>query len=253
MKTTITILVAALCWILAPPARAAVPVIDLPVLAQVLQQVYLNTQQLEGLKEELRRLGDPAGISPSVARDLIQALARTGNGKTLDELQILANGIAGVHFDGNGLYRIPGELLRRADGQEIPRTFDEYRKFDAIVVGRTVYESVMADTEERRQAVRQQIRSALNALLRASTMAEVAKLQAVLQAHSAELAAIDRERDAAMARLSAQHIQNQTDADRQAVARAEERREAFRQANEKFGYALVPETAPVLIPDPHRP
>lgn len=234
-------------------ASGAVPVIDLSVLAQAVQQVVITTQQLENAKEQLDRLGNPLQVAPSMTKDLMRGLTDQGKGVTLDDLQSIANGAAGVMSDGNGLYRAPGQWVRRADGLDVSRTLDAYRKFDAVTVARQTLEVVMRDTEERRQKLRQQIRSTLAALQKASTMAEVAKLQAVLTAQNAELAAIDRERDSATARVLVQQVENQTDAERQIVARQEEHREAFRQAQQKIAEFLVPETSPVVIPDPHRP
>lgn len=234
-------------------ASGAVPVIDLSVLAQALQQVVLATQQLENAKEQLDRLGNPLQIAPTMTKDLMRGLTDLGEGVPLDQLQSMADGNAGVLFDGNGLYRAPGQVVRRADGLDVSRAIDAYRKYDAIKVARQTLEMVMRDTEERRQRLRQQIRTTLAALQKASTMAEVAKLQAVLTAQNSELAGIDRERDSATARVLVQQVENQTDAERQALAREEEHREAFRQANQKIAEFLTPETAPVLIPDPQRP
>lgn len=248
-------IIMALCLWVGIAARGAVPVvvIDLSVLEQTIQQVVIATEQLANAKEELDRLGNPLEIAPSMAKDLIRGLTELGKAKPLDELQAIADGAAAFVFDGNGLYRAPGQILRRADGLDVLRATDAYRKFDAVTVARTAMETVMRDTEERRQKVRQQIRATLATLQKASTMAEVAKLQAVLIAQNSELAAVDRERDSATARVLVQQVENQTDAERQALARQEEHREAFRQANQKIAEFLVPETSPVVIPDPHRP
>ena len=108
----------------------------------------------------------------------------------------------------------------------------------------------MHDTEERRQALRGQIKTTVAQLQSAETTAEVQKLQGVLTAHQAELAAIDRERDAALGRVLVVGIENQTDAARQEQARRDERRVDFRTASEKLGTLLTPDSSPVVIPDP---
>jgi hypothetical protein len=84
----------------------------------------------------------------------------------------------------------------------------------------------------------------------ATTMAEVAKLTGVLNAQNAELAAIDREREAPLSRVLMQHIENQTDDARQALARREERVADFRAAAEKLATFLTPDTTPVRLRDP---
>ena len=76
-------------------------------------------------------------------------------------------------------------------------------------------------------------------------------LEAILIAQSAELAAIDRERDASLARLLAQRIENETDRERQEQARLEERIVDFQNASEKLGQFLKPDTSPVRIPTPN--
>jgi hypothetical protein len=81
-------------------------------------------------------------------------------------------------------------------------------------------------------------------------MAEVQKVQGVIAAEAAELAAIDREREAAISSIQVQRIENLTDADRQALARLEERLVEFRTASDKVGHLLTPDPTPIVIPDP---
>jgi len=232
------------------PTRGAMPVIDVSVLGQVIQEVKVATEQLEQLTLQVKRLGDPAKIKPPSAREVIRSLGKTGVGVTLDDLQSMANGFGGVTYAGQGLYQPVGEQILTADGKAFGRPVETYRKFDAITQSRMAMEAVMADTEKRRQALRTQITATVAALLVAPTMAEVQKLQAVLEAQSAELAAIDREREAALARLVAQRIENETDLERQEQARIEERIVDFQTASEKLGKFLKPDTSPVRIPAP---
>lgn len=237
---------------LSAAVRAAIPVVDLSVLAQATEQVLLTTKQLKQATEELERLGDPAKVVISAGKDLVRELAREGKGKVLEEVHEAADGFAGVLSDGNGLYRIPGARINLPNGSQVPRDLTGYRKFSAVDEAIRAQEEVFKDTEERRRRLRSQIASAIRDLQRASTMAEIAKIQAVLTAQSAELAAIDRERDAASARVLSQHVANETDAARQEQARREERREALRQAGDRLGTWLVPSSTPASIPDPQR-
>jgi hypothetical protein len=233
-------------------ARAATPVIDVEVLKNVIKEVVLVTEQLNQLKIQVQRLGDPAAVEPTSARAVIRSLGLTGVGATLDDLQTLANGTGGVLYDGHGLYRPVGEAVTTADGRAFPRPVEDYRKYDAVTQARFAMEAVMTDTEQRRQAMRSQISDTTAQLRVAKTMAEVAKLQAVLAAQSAELGAIDRERDAALARVLAQRIENETDRERQEQARTEERIVDFRASSAKLSEFLTPNTAPVKIPDPRQ-
>lgn len=232
---------------------AGVPVIDVSVLAKVTEDVRLAIQQLEEIQTLVGRMGDPADVQLEPVRDLLVTLRRLGVGVGLDDLQQDASGLEGILYEAHGLYRSIDEVVTTADGVAFPRVIDEYRKFNAATRTRFALEDVMADTEERRQAVRDQILLTTMQLQASQSFAEVAKLHALLTAQSAELAAIDRERDAALARLLAQQAENQTDAARQDRARLEERMVDFRVATEKLGQFLRPDPTPVRIPDPGSP
>ncbi len=241
-----------LALLLVSRAFGQIPVTDSSVFGQVLENVRVATEQLDQLKTELDRLGNPASIKPSSATDLIRSLGTTGVGRTLEELRGLASGAAALHYDGNGLYRPPGEVITTADGSQVKRATESYKKFDAVTQARIAMEDVMHDTEERRQQMRAQIQKSLAQLQAASTLSEVQKLQGILTGQNAELSAIDREREAALNRLLAQHVENQTDAARQELAHREERVADFHAASEKLANFLTPDTTPVHIPDPRR-
>lgn len=248
MKTTLCLVLSLATLV----AQAELPVIDASVLAQAQEQVALALQQLNQLKTELERLGDPAAVGAKMAPALMQSLGLTGVGQTGFELRTSATGTAGVAYDGDGLYVPPGEVIVTSDGQQFERRLEPYKKFDAVTRGRAALENVMHDTEERRQQLRGQIKTTVSQLQDAKTVAEVQKLQGVLTAQNAELAAIDRERDAALGRILVQGIENQTDAARQEQARQDERIVEFRAASEKLGRWLVPDPKPVVIPDPRQ-
>jgi len=231
-------------------AMAQIPVTDVSVLAKVIEDVQVATEQLNQLKLQVERLGNPAAFSPAAAGELMRSLANTGVGKTLDELRARANGATSLSYDGNGLYRAPGTVITTADGKNFDRPVIPYRKFDAVNRAKATLEDVMRDTEERRQQLRQQIKTTVSQLQSADTVAAVQKISGLLLAQNSELAAIDREREAALSRLLAQKIENETDAARQEQARREERAVDFRSATDKLGSFLIPNTAPVRIPDP---
>jgi hypothetical protein len=244
-----------LSLLFASPASAQVLVIDPAVVEQAVQQITHTLHQIEQLQIQIDRLGDPTAVALEVARQLQGHLSLPGVGRTLAEVQAAASGAAALAYDANGLYRAPGPIILTADGRQTPRIFEKYRKFDAVTQAKNTLEDVMRDTEERRQSLRQQLQQTLGQLRSATTMAEVAKLSGVLSAQNAELAAIDREREAPLSRLLTQHIENQTDEARQALARREERVADFRAASEKLGTFLTPDTAPIRLRDPrtHQP
>jgi chaperonin cofactor prefoldin len=150
-------------------AAAQIPVTDVAVLAQTIQEVAQAIQQVQLAKTELERLGDPASIVSPTAKDLIRSISRVGQGKTLDDMQRIADGVAALSYAANGLYRAPGAVMYRADGSAVVREVQQYRKFDALTRARATLETVLSDTEERRQLVRLQIQRTLNQLMAAAT------------------------------------------------------------------------------------
>ena len=234
----------------AATASAQIPVTDGSVLAKSVEQVAVASEQLARLETQLQRWGDPAAVVTRMAPARMQSLDRVGVGQTGFELRTSATGMAGVQYDGDGLYLPPSETILTSDGQEFQRLIEPYKKFDAVTRGRAALEQVNQDTAERRQQLRGQIKASVAQLQSATTMAEAQKLQGVITGQSAELAAIDRERDAALGSIIVQGIENQTDATRQDEARLEERLVDFRTSSDKFARLLTPDTRPIVIPDP---
>lgn len=234
---------------LALPARAQFHVIDEAALTQMAQDYEVAMHSLDLLKSKVDRIGDVAKVALEAAHNLRWHIDLKGAGRTLEEIQAAASGIAALEYDGNGLYQVPGSVILTADGRTTSRRPERYRKFDAVTQARNTLEDVMRDSQERRQAVRQQVQQTLAQLESASTMAEVAKLSAVLTAQSGELGVIDRERDAALSRIIAQRIENETDSARQLEARREEQAAVWRAAGQQLGEFLTPNTAPVILPD----
>ena len=254
MKNTLLIIIMASTWLVLPATvHANLPVIDVSVLAQSIQEVVIATEQVKQITAEVKRLGDPATILPQSADQIISSLGQTGVGKSWHELRLLADGTAALAYDGNGLYKVIGQNITTSDGAQVIRQVDDYKKFDAIAQATSTLEEVMKDTEGRRQQVRDQIRSTTDQLKNAQTLAEVQKLQGVLNAQSAELGAIDRVREAALNHVVVQMVENETDAAKQEQARKEERVVDFQSAQQKLGQFLIPNTTPVQIPDPRKP
>lgn len=231
-------------------AQGALPVIDVSVLGKLIEDVRIATEQLEQVTTLVDRMGNPADVRLDGVRDLLRSINQMGVGVPLDELQEMASGLEGVLYEAHGLYRALGEVVTTADGAAFPRMTEAYRKYNATTRARVALEEVMDDTDQRRQAVRDQMFLTVVQVRAAETQAEVAKLHAILTAQAAELAAIDRERDAAQARVMAQRTENETDAARQDWARLEERMVDFRTASGQLSRFLTPDPSPVRIPEP---
>lgn len=229
---------------------AAAPVIDEAALLKAVEEILVLRAQLEQLRHQVKRMGDPDAVKLDAAARLVGTLDATGAGRTLEEIRAAADGAAALRYDGNGLYRAPGAFSTTADGCQVPRDPTAYRKFDAVTQAKATLEDVMQDTHERRQHMRQQIKDTLTALQAASTLAETHKLLGVLTAQNAELSAIDHEREAALSRVLVQHIENQNDTARQAQAEREDRAASFRAARAKLDQLLTPDTKAIRIRDP---
>lgn len=236
----------------AATASAQLPVTDWLAAARLAQQVILAKQQLLRQETQLQRWGDPAAVVTTMAPALMQSLDRVGVGQTGFELRTSATGTAGVQYDGDGLYLPPGETILTSDGQEFQRRIESYKKFDAVTRGRAALEQVMEDTTERLQQLRGQMKASVAQTESSTTMAEVQKLQCVITAQSADLASIDRERDAALGAIIVAGIENQADAARQEESRLEERIVDFRTSSDKFARLMTPDTRPIVIPDPRK-
>ena len=79
MKHTVPLL----ALLFASPASAQFVVIDPAVVEQVVQQVTLTLEQLNQLKTEVDRLGDPAAVTLNIACRLQGQLAQMASGAPL--------------------------------------------------------------------------------------------------------------------------------------------------------------------------
>jgi hypothetical protein len=249
---------AIILWLLSTRlGRAQWEVFDPAIMGETIKQVAMTGQQidlalkqLKQLSTEVERLGNPASINPAGAAAVIESLGAKSLVKTWNDLRGEATASAAFHSDGDGLYRVIGETVTTADGQQTPRDSDEYRKYDAITRAAVALEIVLGNTAVRREKVRDEIKSTTAQLQSATTMAEVAKLQGVLASQNATLSAIDREGDAALKRLLLQIAANNNDTAKQEEARREERIADFKSSTQKLSDFLKPDCSPVQIPDP---
>ena len=233
-----------------PAYSTGIPVFDASALLKAEEELATLRAQYVQIQQQIKRMGDPVAVDLRAASGLMRSLNAPGVGRTLEEIRSAADGRNAVFYDGSGLYRPPGEFVTTADGLQVARNTNAYRKFDAVIQAKITHEDVMRDTQERRQQLHQQIKDTLAALQLASTLAETHKLVGVLSAQNAELSAIDREREAALSRILVQQIENQNDAARQALADREDRVAAFQTARKRLGQIVLPDTTPVHIPDP---
>jgi hypothetical protein len=222
---------------------------SLEIINNQVQQLNTLTQQLQQTTAYVQALGDPAKLLNIVGvNGLIHSLETTGVGHSLGELQQLASGIDALRNNANGLYQSIGETIQTPSGFELPRAEELYRKFAASEQATQNFQSVFNDVIQRRQALKVQIAQATLELQAATTDAETQKLSGVLTGFNAELAAIDKEIDQALATTLVQDIQNRTDREKQQQARKEERQAEFGEALGNYSKTFGLDAAPAAFP-----
>lgn len=200
---------------------------------------------------EMAQAGNPAAIQQLAGfAQLSQSLATAVPNLGLTDLQNAASGANAFTYTANGLYRPVLDRVLTPTGATVPRSEVDYRKFDAVALASSNFNEVQMEVDSRARALREQVRDTIRHVLRATSQAEVQKLQAVLATQGAELASLEREREAALARVLVQDIENRTDQSRQQQARVEDRAAAFQSAQQRLGTFLSPSSAPMKIPAP---
>jgi hypothetical protein len=211
-------------------------------LAKYVQMIQNQVQQINTLTSQLNELqhynqifGDPSKILniPSV-NGLIQDLQNSGVGQAIGELQNLADGVAALTYDANGLYHNIGETFKTPNGQTVPREQERYRQFAAVNETTKNYADVYADVIARRQALKLEIAATTAQLRTASTASEVQKLTGVLIGLNGALAAADKEIDQALSLNVIQDAENRNDKEKQELARIEEQRAEFTESVLKY-------------------
>jgi hypothetical protein len=202
---------------------------------------------------QLQRMGDPALIqSITGAEQLVQSLGKKGVGIALAQLQKDAAGSNALSYVANGIYRaIPATIVTDDGATEQPRALDDYKKVDAVNKASDNFNAVVDDTEQRRQELRAQIKNTTVSAETALTEAEVQKVQTVLTSQTGELAAIDDERQAAVAKVLVQDAQNHAQETRDRQAKIEEQAATMKAATANISAFLAPDTSAAQIPDPN--
>ncbi|HEY5769743.1 MAG TPA: hypothetical protein VIS71_07855 [Terrimicrobium sp.] len=213
------------------------------------EQINTLTQQLQQIQAYVKAFGDPEQLLNIVGADaLIDSLNTSGVGQTLGELQSLASGVEALRDNANGLYQSVGETFTTPGGYELPRAEELYRKFAASQRATQNFESVYDDVSQRRGVLKARIADTTQQLQASTTDAETQKLAGVITGYNAELAAIDKEVDQALAQSLVLDIQNREDREKQEEARKEERIAEFSEAMRSYSQVFRIDDAPPSFP-----
>lgn len=215
-----------------------------------IQQINTLTEQLGELQKYNEVFGNPAKLFRITGvNGLVQDLRRTEVGKTIEQVQRVAQGVDALTYDAGGLYHSVGRTFRTPGGEEVEREAEIYRDNAAIQRSTQNYTNVFNDVRTRRRTLKNEIAATTEALQSASTASEVQKLTGVLIGLSAELAATDKEIDHAMSLTLAQQAENENDRQKQIKARAEEQKAEFTESLRSYRRTFQPVADPAVFPE----
>jgi prefoldin subunit 5 len=213
------------------------------------QQINTLTQELQQTEAYVKAFGNPEQLVHIVGADeLIRSLKTPGVGQPLIQLQNGASGSEAFRDDQNGLYLRVGANITTPNGTELPRNEELYRKFAASDAAIQNFKTVFKDVSQRREVLKRQIADTTQQLQAATTAAETQKLTGVLTGYNAGLAAADKEVDQALGESVVLTMQNDSDREKQDLARAEERKAEFGEAMSKYSETFQINDAPAAFP-----
>lgn len=231
-------------------ASAEVPVIDFAAIAQAILQVMVASNQLAIAHQILDHAGDPLSVIISSMSQTLSQLGQHGVAKTLPDIQNNTTGQSGQSYDGNGLYTPVTPDIPSADGQTIIRPAEPYRKHEALQQTIVDYNAVIADTQPRRDALRDAQVQTLAQIKTATTDAEVQKLNVTVAAQGSALNTVNAERSEAAAKVAIQKAANEADQARQEQADNETRAVSLQTALLQALKFFQADTKPMTLPDP---
>jgi hypothetical protein len=213
------------------------------------QQINTLTQELQQTQAYVKAFGNPEELIHIVGADeLIRSLKTPGVGQPLIELQNGASGAEAFRDNQSGLYLKVGSDITTPNGAELPRDEELYRKFAASAAAVQNFKTVFNDVSQRREVLKRQIADTTQQLQAATTAAETQKLTGVLTGYNAGLAAADKEVDQALGESVVLTMQNDSDREKQDLARAEERKAEFGEAMSKYSETFQINDAPAAFP-----
>ncbi len=219
-------------------------------IANQVQQIHTLTDQLNEFKHYEDLFGDPSSIALPMVSALNSDLQLPELGQNLDALISITDGAAALTNTVNGLYNAIGATFQTPDGATIQRATNEFKPFAAINQMADNFITVANNAAARRAAIKNQIAQTTSQLNRATTDAEVQKLQGALTSLNADLASTGDEVNQAIGSALVQDIQNRNADQKQQLALREQADAEFHEAvtNYTAKFSLLNE--PTLFPTP---
>ncbi|MCI0533813.1 MAG: hypothetical protein L0Z50_01155 [Verrucomicrobiales bacterium] len=180
---------------------------------------------------------------------LVNDLRHTPVGRTITELQRIADGKATLTYDGNGIYKQIDVTFKPPSGKDVEREAAEYKPYEAVNRTTQNYTNVTADVLARRRTLKEQIAVTTERIQSATTAPEVQKLTGVLIGLNSALSATDKELDQAVSLSLVQDIENRNNAEKQIQARREEPKAQMLETFGNYRPTFQLNTQPPVFPE----
>jgi hypothetical protein len=224
-------------------------------IAQFVSMVENQVTQIQTLGDQLSEFknyenlfGNPSQVVLSTFQPLVNDLAKTELGQTLNTLDTTVNASQAMLYNGEGLFQSVGTTFTTPGGQTITRQQTPYLPLAAVQKTTDNYLAVSTDAAARRVALKDEIAATTEQLNSATTDAEVQKLQGVLFGLSAALNNTDYEINQATTSALVQDIANRNDSQRQIQAQKQQQDAEFTEAVQQYGKTFKLMNAPTAFP-----
>ena len=230
---------------------AGMPVFDIANWEQAILQLITLSNQLAQHQQLLKQLGDAATIQQVVgAAQTLAELAQAGLGKSQADINATITGQAGLRHDGQGLYQPVDPVIQLPNGRSIPRSPEDYKKFEAVQKAASRLDSVTLEALDRRKALRAAQLETAKRLEVATSDAEIQKLKGIQAAQAGEQATLHSEISEAAMQVLVQRAKNEDDRARQEQADLEARTANLHHALTNALKFFQADSRPSMIPDP---
>lgn len=210
-------------------------------IANQAEQISHQVRQIAHMEDQLRRMGDMADFTAIVGFPEFHIDVRLPTKiRTWDESIILVDGYGIFEDSRDGIFEPISVEFPDFDGVRIAREPVIFKPVHEVTVKVDEFKEVQADVYSRRAVLREAIAATSEALRTATTEAEAKKLEAILDAQYAQLAALDSEVVLSAAEIQVKAAEAHAMETAQDKADAEARRKLAQQEAGKIAQTYTP-------------
>lgn len=235
-----------------PIAFGQFATIDIANLEKSILQLRELQEEVEQTRKLRHQIGNPADIRQVAGYAQTLANFSQGAADVLEDIGIPISEAGEMSFDGGGVFRPISPDYVLADGSLMGLTSVDYRKFEALYKAIEHFNTVTADTQSRRDSLRDAMRQSTAQLDQAQSDAEVQKLKAIVSAQTSELATLNAQRSEAADRVMIVQAANQADENQQEKADMEMRMASVRSGLREAVHFFQADSRPTSVPKPGR-